>query len=62
MVSNLWVPLNKLPPDHTREDFDFTFRDGSVGPIRINAYVVDRTSFPATVWCIKHHTWEVEEL
>lgn len=51
---------NILPPNHTREDFDFTFVDESVGPIRVRSYTVGFTTIPATVWCRKHLTWEDE--
>lgn len=52
---------NTLPPDHVREDFDFLYKDGVSGPIRLAAQVVPEIYLdsPGHVWC-KRHGWEVE--
>lgn len=47
---------NILPVRHTREDYDFDYKDGVSGPIRIDQY---GTLAPVSVWC-KRHGWERE--
>lgn len=52
---------NVLPPGHNREDYDFDYKDGVSGPIRIGGICVP-TAFidiPQEVWC-KRHGWETE--
>lgn len=53
------VRLNVLPPDHTREDFDFEYKDHSMGPIRVRGYESFGVVQPTVVWCIRHG-WENE--
>ncbi len=43
---------NVLPPDHTREDYDFDYKEGVRVQIRI-------AGSPSMVWC-KRHGWEEE--
>lgn len=53
---------NLLPPNHSREDFDFLYGDGVWGPIRIGGIHIPEipVSIPAAVWCKRHFCWEDE--
>jgi hypothetical protein len=53
--------LNVLPEHHTRDDYDFDYRDGSMGPIRLPAEHNPAIFYSrgAMVWC-KRHGWEDE--
>lgn len=52
---------NVLPLDHSRIDFDFDYKDGVWGPIRIGGISVPSIpiNIPVHVWC-KRHGWEEE--
>lgn len=56
----LRIKPNILPPDHTREDYDFE-RSNGTGPIRLLGHRGKWTSIPPSVWC-KRHGWEDELL
>jgi hypothetical protein len=52
---------NVLPSEHSREDFDFDYKDGVWGPIRIGGICIPSipVNIPSHVWC-KRHGWEEE--
>lgn len=56
MPIDLYSP-NVLPPDHTRDDFDFDYREDLRVPIRM----ASRDHLLPMVWC-KRHGWEEEVL
>jgi hypothetical protein len=52
---------NVLPVNHKRDDYDFDYRDGTWGTIRLSAVnnCLVPIDLPAQIWC-RRHGWEKE--